>query len=95
MGAPPPQELGWCSNPTGGPGEFYWDGEEWIDPPRSAMKAGNPLALGLVIVGAVAMALAAFLPLNEPTGPFRLVQNNTLNPAWRLATDRGRARNCR
>jgi hypothetical protein len=42
------------------------------------MKAGNPLALGLVIVGAVGMALAAFLPLNEPTGPFRLVQNNTL-----------------
>jgi hypothetical protein len=40
--------------------------------------SGNPLALGLVIVGAVAMALAAFLPLNESTGVFRLVQDNTL-----------------
>src|SRR6516164_3642757 len=37
---------------------------------------GNPLALGLVIVGAAAMAIAAFLPLDEPTGV--LLQRNTL-----------------
>lgn len=38
----------------------------------------NPLGLGLVIVGAAAMAIAAFLPLDEPTGAFRMVQANTL-----------------
>jgi hypothetical protein len=39
---------------------------------------GNPLAFGLVIVGAFAMAIAAFLPLYEPPGFFRMVQENTL-----------------
>jgi serine/threonine protein kinase, bacterial len=39
---------------------------------------GNPLGLGLVIVGAFAMAIAAFLPLDEPTGVFRMVRDNTL-----------------
>lgn len=38
----------------------------------------NPLALGLVIVGAAAMAIAAFLPLDEPTGAFRSVESNSL-----------------
>jgi hypothetical protein len=38
----------------------------------------NPLGLGLVIIGAVAMATAAFLPLDEPTGAFRMVSENTL-----------------
>jgi uncharacterized protein UPF0547 len=41
-------------------------------------RTGNPLGLGLVIVGAVAMALSAFLPLDQPTGPFGRVQDNTL-----------------
>ena len=40
--------------------------------------AWNPLALGLVIVGAAAMAIAVFLPLLEPTGIFHMVQDNTL-----------------
>jgi transposase InsO family protein len=39
---------------------------------------GNPLGLGLVVVGAFAMAIAAFLPLDQPTGVFRMVQDNTL-----------------
>ena len=39
---------------------------------------GNPLALGLVLVGAAVMAIAAFLPLDEPTGLLRMVQSNTL-----------------
>jgi hypothetical protein len=38
----------------------------------------NPLALGLVIVGAVALAISTFLPLVEPTGTFRMVEHNTL-----------------
>lgn len=47
---------------------------------------GNPLALGLVLVGAAVMAIAAFLPLNEPAGPFGRVQHNTLiqNGGWSL-----------
>ena len=48
--------------------------------------AGSPLALGLVIVGAVAMGVAAFLPLYEPTGPIRIVQENTFiqHGGWML-----------
>jgi Uncharacterised protein family UPF0547 len=38
----------------------------------------NPLALGLIIVGAVALAISTFLPLVEPTGTFRMVEHNTL-----------------
>ena len=38
----------------------------------------NPLGLGLIIVGAVAMAIAVFLPLDEPTGTFARVTENTL-----------------
>jgi hypothetical protein len=47
---------------------------------------GNPLALGLVIVGAAALAVAAFLPLDEPTGVFRMVEHNTLiqHGGWTL-----------
>ena len=46
----------------------------------------NPLGLGLVIVGAFAMAIAAFLPLDEPTGVFRVVRENTLiqHGGWML-----------
>jgi hypothetical protein len=48
--------------------------------------AGNPLALGLVIVGAAAIALAAFLPLDEPANAFRMVEHNTLiqHGGWQL-----------
>ena len=47
---------------------------------------GNPLALGLVVAGAAAMAIAAFLPLVEPTGMFRMVADNTLiqHGGWML-----------
>ena len=38
----------------------------------------NPLGLGLIIVGAVALAISTFLPLVEPTGTFRMVEHNTL-----------------
>jgi hypothetical protein len=38
----------------------------------------NPLGLGLVIVGAVVMAISAFLPLDERAGRFSGVTNNTL-----------------
>jgi hypothetical protein len=41
-------------------------------------RPGNSLGLGLVVVGAFAMALAAFLPLDEPTAAFRMVEDNTL-----------------
>jgi hypothetical protein len=34
--------------------------------------------LGLVIVGAAALAIAAFLPLVQPLGAFRMVEDNTL-----------------
>jgi Uncharacterised protein family UPF0547 len=49
-------------------------------------RPGNPLGLGLVIVGAFAMALSAFLPLDEPTGVFRVVEDNTLiqHGGWAL-----------
>jgi Uncharacterised protein family UPF0547 len=38
----------------------------------------NPLGLGLVIVGAVAMTISAFLPVVEPTGTSSVVEHNTL-----------------
>ena len=38
----------------------------------------NPFGLGLIIVGAVIMAISTFLPLVEPTGTFRMVEHNTL-----------------
>jgi Uncharacterised protein family UPF0547 len=41
-------------------------------------RPGNPLGLGLVMVGAFAMAIAAFLPLDQPVGLLRMVQSNTL-----------------
>jgi len=46
----------------------------------------NPLGLGLIIVGAVAIAISAFLPLTEPTGAFRVVEDNTLiqHGGWML-----------
>ncbi len=46
----------------------------------------NPLALGLVIVGSAALALAAFLPLDEAAGPFGRVEQNTLiqHGGWQL-----------
>ena len=40
--------------------------------------SGNPFGLGLVIVGAVAMAVATVLPLTEPSGMFMVVRSNTL-----------------
>lgn len=41
-------------------------------------RQGNPLGLGLAIVGAFAMVISAFLPLDEPIGLFHRVQDNTL-----------------
>jgi hypothetical protein len=38
----------------------------------------NAWGLGLVIVGAAALVIACFLPFDEPTGPFRMVSQNTL-----------------
>jgi hypothetical protein len=44
----------------------------------SKTASENPLALGLVLVGAAALAISVFLPLDQPTGLFRMVQDNTL-----------------
>ena len=44
----------------------------------SGATSDNTLALGLIIVGAVALAISTFLPLVEPTGTFRMVEHNTL-----------------
>jgi hypothetical protein len=41
-------------------------------------RQGNPLALGLVLVRAAAIALAVFLPLHESNGAFRMIRDNTL-----------------
>jgi hypothetical protein len=46
-------------------------------PATSSAPAKNPLALGLIIIGALAMALSAFLPFDEPVG-FHRIQDNTL-----------------
>jgi len=42
-----------------------------------ATQPRNPLALGLIIVGCLAMAIATFLPFDEPVG-FHRIQHNTL-----------------
>jgi hypothetical protein len=46
----------------------------------------NPFGLGLVIVGAGALAIAAFLPFVQPADSFRMVEDNTLiqNGGWWL-----------
>jgi hypothetical protein len=48
-------------------------------------RVENPLGLGLVLVGAAAMALSTFLPLDEPGG-FQMVTHNTLiqHDGWML-----------
>ncbi|MBS4728869.1 hypothetical protein MSM1_11190 [Mycobacterium sp. SM1] len=38
----------------------------------------NPLGLGLIIVGAAALAISAFLPLVQPVSALRMVEDNTL-----------------
>src|ERR1700752_3457562 len=40
----------------------------------------NPLGLGLVVVGAAALAISVFLPLVRPTNALRMVEDNTLIP---------------
>ncbi len=49
-------------------------------------RSESPLALGLVVVGALALAIAAFLPLDQATGQFGRVQDNTLiqHGGWAL-----------
>lgn len=42
------------------------------------MSRGNPLGLGIVVAGAVLVAVSTFLPLCEAAGPFNRVQQNTL-----------------
>jgi predicted Zn finger-like uncharacterized protein len=42
------------------------------------MNRGNPYGFGLILVGAVMVAVSTFLPLVEPTGLLRFVQQNTL-----------------
>ena len=42
-----------------------------------ATQPRNPLALGLIIVGSLAMAIATFLPFDEPVG-FHRIQHHTL-----------------
>ncbi|WP_165606426.1 zinc ribbon domain-containing protein [Mycolicibacterium celeriflavum] len=44
----------------------------------SKTHSGNALGLGLVVVGAAALAISVFLPLTERTGVFSMVQNNSL-----------------
>ena len=45
----------------------------------------NPLALGLVLLGSLAMVIATFLPLNQ-SGTYRRIEDNTLiqNGGWML-----------
>lgn len=44
----------------------------------------NPLGLGLVIVGAAALAISVFLPFVQPVSALRMVEDNTLiqNGGW-------------
>lgn len=46
----------------------------------------NPLGLGLVIVGAAALAISTFLPLVQPASALRMVEDNTLiqHAGWML-----------
>jgi hypothetical protein len=52
----------------------------------NAEASENPLGLGLLMLGCLAMAIAAFLPLDEPTGAFSTVRDNTLiqHGGWAL-----------
>lgn len=47
-------------------------------------RSENPLALGLVVVGAAALAISVFLPLVQPVSALRMVEDNTLiqNGGW-------------
>lgn len=48
--------------------------------------SGNPLGLGLVVVGAAALAISTFLPLDQPVNALRMVHDNTLiqHGGWAL-----------
>lgn len=64
----------------------------WEDPPSSHQSLpssrsgsgsgqpsrGNPIGLGVTLAGAATIILSLFLPVNEPTGPFARIQENTL-----------------
>ncbi|KUI16935.1 hypothetical protein AU193_22385 [Mycobacterium sp. GA-1285] len=45
---------------------------------KSKVGAEGPVGFGLLIVGAVAMVIATFLPFIEPTSTFSTVQENTI-----------------
>lgn len=63
----------------------YWE-ERWKQrqEPRDGRWAAskavpqNPLALGLVLVGAAALAISMFLPFVQPVSALRTVESNTL-----------------
>jgi hypothetical protein len=52
-------------------------GRDQITGKPAASQPRNPLALGLTIVGALGIAIATFLPFNEPVGLHR-IEHNTL-----------------
>jgi hypothetical protein len=71
----------------------YWE-ERWKqrqEPRHERVAASNavpenPLGLGLVIVGAAALAISTFLPFVEPVSALRPVESNTLiqHGGWAL-----------
>ena len=64
--APPQPPPGWYPDPSGGPGQRYWDGTKWTDVnvppstppigPRNARRSTSPLKV-LLIIGAVIFGL--------------------------------------
>jgi len=59
MGAPNPP-AGWYPDPSGAPGQRYWDGQQWMALDRFARSDLRVLSVGLVLF-ALAAAVLGFL----------------------------------
>ena len=57
-----------------------WKKREWPTVRRATTytASDNPVALGLVLVGAGALAISVFLPLVQPLAALQMVEDNTL-----------------
>jgi hypothetical protein len=62
MGAPNPP-AGWYPDPTGVPGQRYWDGQQWMILDRFARSDLRVASVGLVLFALAAAVLGFLLPM--------------------------------
>jgi Protein of unknown function (DUF2510) len=62
MGAPNPP-AGWYPDPSGAPGQRYWDGQQWMALDRFARSDLRVLSVGLVLFALAAAFLGLLMQL--------------------------------